>query len=79
MPRKEVVLLLGTPKKSARQENREILQFALHPSLDDPYGEDKPYWVLLEDGRVVDHGRNQDFKAAEGKPKKEVDPKIQII
>jgi hypothetical protein len=77
MPRKEVILLLGTPKKSARQENREILQFALHPSLDAPYAEDQPYWVLLEDGRVLDHGRNQDFSDP-SKAKKETEPQIRM-
>lgn len=77
MPRKEVILLLGTPKKSGRQENREILQFGLHASLDDPYAEDQPYWVLIEDGRVVDHGRNQDFSDP-SREKKEVEPQIRM-
>ena len=78
MPRKEVVLLLGTPAKTHMQENREVLQFNLHPSLEDPYAEDVPYWVFIEDGRVVYHGRDQDFKAPEGQPKKEATPRIQI-
>ena len=79
MSRREVVLLMGTPAKSYMQENREVLQFNLHKSLNEPYAEDVPYWVFIENGRVIYHGRNQDFKAPSSQEKKEEPlPHLQI-
>lgn len=63
MPRKEVVLLMGTPAKIHREGNREVLEFKLHKSLDEPYAPDEAYWVFIEDGRVVQHGSERQFKS----------------
>jgi hypothetical protein len=79
MPRKEVVLLLGTPAKTHRQDNREVLQFDLHQSLDDPYAPDESYWVFIEDNKVVQHGRERDFKSSSPPPREELAADIKVV
>jgi hypothetical protein len=79
MPRKEVVLLMGTPAKTHREGNREVLQFNLHKSLDDPYAPDEAYWVFIEDNRVVQHGRERDFKSSSPPPREELAADIQVV
>lgn len=64
MPRREVILLLGTPAEQYQEGNREVLQFALHTSLNQSYVPDEPFWVFLEEGKVVRFGRGKDFMPA---------------
>ena len=78
MTRREVVLLMGTPAKIHTEGTHEVLQFNLHKSLDDPYAPDQPYWVFLEDGKVVRHGRDQDFKSTQPQQNEDITANIQF-
>lgn len=73
MPRRDVLLLMGTPAWMQKEENKEIFAYRLRKSLSDPYAApDKPYWVFLRDGKVVMHGRGEDFKSADPEMRKEI-------
>jgi hypothetical protein len=62
MPRRDVILLRGTPDRTLIQDNQEIFVYRLHQSLNEPYAPDVPYWVVMEQGKVVRHGRSEDMK-----------------
>ena len=78
MTRREVVLLMGPPDKVHSEGHREVLQYNLHQSLDQPYAPDEPYWVFIEDGKVIQHGRDRDFKSSQPKKDEEVTPRIRL-
>jgi hypothetical protein len=78
MSRRDVVLLMGSPYKVHTEGRREVLQYQLHKDINEPYAPDEPYWVFLEDGKVIQYGRNQDLKTSQPKSNEEVMPKIQV-
>ena len=78
MPRRDVVLFLGTPKKQHQEGFREVLEFPLHKDINDPYAPDESYWVFLEDGKVVKHGRGKDFKPAQQASGEDLNAQIRV-
>ncbi len=44
---------------------KELLEYRLHKDINDPYAPDEAYWVFMENGKVVRHGKKGEMSQAE--------------
>lgn len=66
MPRRDVVLLMGSPERIRESgPGKEILEYRLHQDINNPTAPDVPYWVFLEDGKVVRAGKPGEVEKSE--------------
>ena len=73
MTKQEVLLLMGSPDwMKSDGPGREIFAYRLRKDINQPTAQDDAYWVILEDGKVMMHGRDQDFRKTESKAYDEI-------
>lgn len=78
MTKPEVIKAMGQPDHTKAEYGREVLEYRLHPArgywTSVTYPE--PYWVELQDGKVVRYGRAGDFGTSQPQDRREYDINI---
>ena len=65
MAKSEVISKIGNPHTTKAVGNQETLEYWLYPTANHYWANNsQPYWIILQDGRVVQYGKAGDFGTA---------------
>jgi len=65
MTKMDVIKAMGDPTSVKAKNNEEVLEYILYPTwVPSIYDKSQQFWVVLQDGKVVQYGQAGDFSSA---------------